>query len=233
MKLIAAVAVLAAASAAIGQEQPAVASGSSMPQDTTVRESRSGRTGELVVPAGTRVPVILKNSVSTKNARVGDSVYAQTNFPVAINNRMLIPAGTYVQGRISNIKRAGRVKGRAEVLFHFTTLVFPSGYTVNLPGAVDKADTETARTVDPEGTIRREGEKGRDIGTIASTGATGAVIGGATAGGKGAGIGAGVGGATGLLISMLSRGSDVRLEPGTTIEMVLQRDLVLDASRVR
>src|SRR5271156_6006916 len=68
---------------------------------------------ELTIPAGTKVPVALKHAVSTKGTRTGDAVYAETTFPVVYNNRVLIPAGTYVQGRISEIQRGGRIKGRA------------------------------------------------------------------------------------------------------------------------
>src|SRR5262249_31355217 len=91
----------------------------------------------VTIPAGTKVPVALKHAISTKSAREGDAVYAETPFPVVDNGRILIPAGTYVQGKISEVKRAGRIKGRAEVLMHFTTLIYPSGYTVVLPGSVE------------------------------------------------------------------------------------------------
>jgi type IV secretion system protein VirB10 len=189
---------------------------------------------EIVVPAGTKIPVALRTGITTKNAHPGDAVYAQTAFPIAINDHIAIPAGTYVQGVISNVKRPGRVKGRAEILFHFTTLVFPSGYTVALPGAVDNLPgDENARTKDQEGTLQREGQKGKDVGTIATTAGTGAAIGAVTEGGaKGAAIGGGMGAAAGLAVAMLTRGSDLRLEQGSTVEMVLQRDLILDAGRV-
>ena len=88
---------------------------------------------QLTIPSGTKVPLALKQAISTKNARDGDAVYAVTTFPVVINDRIVIPAGTYVQGRISNVKRGGRIKGRAEVLMHFSTLIYPSGYTVSFP----------------------------------------------------------------------------------------------------
>lgn len=185
-----------------------------------------------IVPAGTKVPLRLQSGISTKTAKVGDGIYARTEFPIAIDGKMMIPVGTYVQGRISKITRPGRVKGRAEVLFEFTTLVFPSGYTVTLPGSVNSLDSEKASTKDAEGTIQQEGEKGKDVGTVASTGATGAVVGGLAGGGKGAGIGAGIGGATGLAIAMLSRGSDVHLPAGTTLEMVINRPVELDPVRV-
>src|SRR5262245_26268299 len=64
---------------------------------------------QLTIPAGTKVPIALKHAVSTKGAREGDSVYAETTFPVVLNDRVLIPAGTYVQGRISQVQRGGRI----------------------------------------------------------------------------------------------------------------------------
>src|SRR5262249_47314052 len=106
-------------------------------------------------------------------------------------------------------------------------------YTVMLPGSVDNMPGADKTSVkDSEGTVRQDSEKGKDIGTIAGTASTGAVIGGLSAGGKGAGIGAGAGGLAGLGIAMLTRGNDVRLEPGTSIEMIIQREVTVDASRV-
>lgn len=187
----------------------------------------------LTIPAGTRVPLSLKQAISTKTAKEGDSVYAETAFPFAVNDRIVIPAGTYIQGRITHVQRAGRVKGRAEILMHFTSMIYPSGYTVMLGGSVENVPgAEKATVKGSEGTIRQDGEKGKDVGTVAGTASTGAVIGALSGGGKGAGIGAGVGGVTGLAIAMLSRGSDVRMEPGTSIEMEIQRDITVDASRV-
>jgi hypothetical protein len=116
---------------------------------------------------------------------------------------------------------------------HFTSMIYPSGYTVILPGSVDNmpgADKTSMK--DSEGTIRQDGQKGKDIGQIASTASTGAIIGGVTNGGKGAAIGAGGGSALGLAIALLSRGNDVRLEPGTSIEMVIQREITVDSSRI-
>jgi hypothetical protein len=235
------VATLAAQEPKLSRREPAkvpasaVESADNSADNTNVSQPKQPlHAGKILVPAGTRVPVVLKNAISTKSAHVGDSVYAQTSFPIAINNRMVIPAGTYVQGRIAQVKRAGRIKGRAEILFHFTTLVFPNGYTVALPGTVDSSGSDSNQVKDKEGTIQHEGEKGKDAATVAKTAGEGAAIG-AIAGQsvKGAAIGGGLGAATGLAIGMLTRGSDVRLEPGTTVEMTLQRDLLLDESRAR
>lgn len=189
---------------------------------------------EVTIPAGTRIPVALKNAISTKSNHEGDPIYAQSTFPVVINDGIAVPAGTYVQGRISSIKPAGRLKGRAEVLVHFTTLIYPSGYTVLLPGAIDTApDVDKAKVKDKEGTIQGDSDKAKTAGTIAAPAAQGAVIGAVTRGGEGALIGAGIGGAVGTAIAALSHGNEVKMGPGTTLEVVLQRDVQVDASRIK
>jgi hypothetical protein len=188
---------------------------------------------QLMIPAGTKVPIALKHAISTKSSREGQSVYAETTFPVVLNSRMLIPAGTYVQGKISHVQRAGHVKGRAEVLMHFTTLIYPSGYTVVLPGSVENVPgADKTSMKDDEGTIRQDSQTGEKVGTVATAAGTGAVIGGLSHGAKGGLIGAGVGGAVGSAIAMLSRGNDVKLDAGTTLEMVIQREVPLDAGRI-
>jgi len=96
----------------------------------------------------------------------------------------------------------------------------------NTPGA------EKTSMKDSEGTIRQDSDTGKRAKEAAGTATTGAVIGAITNGGKGAGIGAGVGGVAGLAVGMLSRGADVRLEPGTSIEMEIQREVTVDASRI-
>ena len=199
----------------------------------TPTEDNAPAPGTVVVPAGTKLPVVLKHAINTKSAQPGDNIYCETNFPVVQNDRILIPAGTYVQGSITSVKRPGRLKGRAEVLMHFNTMIYPNGYTVSIPGALDQVPgADSSHVKDKEGTVQADSSKGKDAATIAGTGATGAVIGAAASGGKGAGIGAAVGGLTGLAITMLTRGNDVRLEQGTTVEMVLQRPLVLEEARL-
>ena len=187
----------------------------------------------LTIPAGTRVPLSLKQAISTKTAKEGDPVYAETAFPFVVNDRVVIPAGTYIQGKITRVQRGGHVKGRAEVLIHFTSMIYPNGYTVMLGGSVENTPgAEKTSMKDSEGTIRQDSETGRKAKAAAEGAATGGVIGAVTGGGKGAGIGAGVGGVTGLAIGMLSRGADVRLEPGTSIEMEIQREVSVDPTRI-
>jgi type IV secretion system protein VirB10 len=188
----------------------------------------------LTIPSGTKVPLSLKQAISTKTAREGDPVYAETAFPFVINERVVIPAGTYIQGKITRVQRGGHVKGRAELLIHFTSMIYPTGYTVMLGGSVENTPgAEKTSMKDSEGTIRQDSDAGRKAKDVAGAASTGAVIGAVTGGGKGAGIGAGVGGVAGMAIAMLSRGADVRMEPGTSIEMEIQREVTVDASRIK
>jgi hypothetical protein len=229
MRILISIAVLLACSLARGQASPETA-----PARPEIVTPPSANSDSLTIPAGTKVPLALKQSISTKNSKEGDPVYAATTFPVVINDHIVIPAGTYVQGRISQVKRGGRIKGRAEVLMHFSTLIYPSGYTVVLPGAVENVPgAEKTSMKDEEGTIRQDSQTGEKARTVATAAGTGAVVGGLSNGVKGGLIGAGIGGGVGTAIGLLTRGNDVRMDAGTTLEMVIQRDVPVDASRVR
>ena len=193
-------------------------------------------TNEIMIPAGTKVPIKLENAISTKSNQQGDPVYAQTTFPVVVNERIVIPAGTYVQGRIMQIKPAPRFKGRAEVMMHFTTLIYPSGYTVMLPGSIENAPAvDKSKVKDKEGTIRADSDKGTKAAEVAVPAAEGGALAGGLASGSrgGALAGAGLGAAIGVGIAMFSHGNEVKLMPGTTLEVVLQRDVAVNAERAR
>src|SRR5258706_1630287 len=190
------------------------------PSDPTA----SNYVDKVTIPAGTKVLLALKNNVSTKNAKVGDGVYLQSTFPLALDNRVVIPAGTFVQGVVDRVKRSGRVKGRAEVLMHFNTLIYPNGYMLSLPGALESTGgDEFPPVADQAGTGRAEGTKGRDAATIAGQTATGGLIGAGARGPKGAAVGSGIGAAVGIATVLLTRGEKVRFDQGTNVEMMLAR----------
>jgi hypothetical protein len=191
----------------------------------------------VTIPAGTKIPLSLAQAISTKNAREGDSVYATTSFPFVMDSRVVVPAGSYVQGTISHVERAGHGHGRAEILMHFTSIIFPSGYTVMLPGSVENTPGADNKSVkDPEGTIQQDKDTGKKIEDATKGGVYG-TLGGATAGGlagglTGARVGAGAGAAAGIAWALLKRGADVKLEVGTSIEMEIQRPVAVDATRI-
>jgi hypothetical protein len=192
----------------------------------------------LVIPAGAKIPLTLTQAISTKNAREGDAVYAQTAFPFVLNDRILVPAGTYIQGRISHVEHPGRMKGRAEMLIHFTSLIYPSGYTVMLPASIENTPGAEDKAVkDKEGTIQQDKDTGKRVEDAAKdaavAGTAGSIAGVAAGGLNGARIGGGAGLAGGLAWALLKHGPDLRLEVGTSLEMVVQRDISVDGSRIQ
>lgn len=203
------------------------------PSSPTLTQGPHADANTVTIPAGTKIPIALKNTISTKANHEGDPIYAQTTFPVVVNDRIIIPEGTYVQGKISSIKPAGHIKGRAEVLIHFTSMIYPSGYTVLLPGSIDNAPgVDNGKVKDKEGTIQGDSNKGKTAATIAAPAAEGTLTGAVIHGGEGALIGAGIGGAVGTAIAALSHGNEVKMGPGTTLEVVLQRDVSVDSTRI-
>jgi type IV secretion system protein VirB10 len=188
------------------------------------------------VPAGTKVLLQLRSAVNTKSAKPGDGVYLASSFPVVVGNRVMIPSGVYVQGVVDRVERAGHVKGKAQLDMHFTSIIFPNGSVVEIPGLVNSLPGAKKQDVknDGEGTIEQDSDKTRNMGKVAAvaipTGATVGSIGGIESGhgveGGLYGIGAGL--ATAGIVSLFTRGADVSIEAGTQIEMVLQRALVLE-----
>jgi type IV secretion system protein VirB10 len=196
----------------------------------------SSSTKSYTVPAGTKVLLQLRSGINTRSAKPGDGVYLSSTFPVVLGNRVMIPEGVYVQGVVDRVVRAGHVKGKSQLDMHFTSIIFPNGTVVEIPGIVNSlpgADKQTVKD-DGEGTIEQRGDKGRNAGETAKiaipTGGTVGSIGGIPGGHPLAGglAGLGAGAAAVGLVSLFTRGADVNIQSGTQVEMVLQRPLLLE-----
>ncbi|HUA18694.1 MAG TPA: hypothetical protein VMB25_08115 [Bryobacteraceae bacterium] len=218
---------------ALGAQEPAPSpnpSGALNAEKKTAPAS-SGKANQFVVPTGTKVPLSMINSISTKTAAEGDRVYLETVFPILENGKVVIPPGSYVAGTVTETKRPGRVKGRGELWIRFDSLTLPNGVTRDFRARVSGLDGTASETLNKnEGKIKAEGNKGGDAETIGEAGAGGATIGGlagaaARHAAMGAGIGAAAGLAAGLVGVLLTRGPDAVLARGTTMEMVTDRPL--------
>lgn len=190
------------------------------------------------VDTGTRIALGLINSVSTKHSSPGDRIYLETVFPIVIKSHIVIPPGSYVTGTVTDVKRPGRVRGRGELYVRFDSITLPNGVTRDFRSRLGAIDARGTEHLDKrEGTIQGDSNKGGDARVIGEGAATGASIGaiaGAAAGhaGMGAGIGGAAGAAAGLAGVLLTRGPDAMLSKGSTIEMILDRPLVFEASEV-
>jgi hypothetical protein len=188
------------------------------------------------VPAGTKVLLQMRSAVNTKSAKAGDGVYLSSIFPVSVGNRVMIPVGVYVQGVVDRVIHPDRGSRKAELDMHFTSMIFPNGTVVEIPGVVDELPGSKQQTVKDggEGTIQQSGDKGRNAGETAKVAlpAGGGIgtIGGAQSGhpiiGGLAGLGAGAA-AVGL-VSLFTKNADLDIPSGTQVEMELQRPLILE-----
>ena len=183
---------------------------------------------EYLVPTGTRILLRLTNAVNTKHTAPGDQVYLQTAAPVYIDGRLVIPVGSYVTGTVTESKQSGRVKGKSALNLQFESLTLPSGTARDLRSRAGSADTR-GNLDRKEGRIEGEGNKGGDARTVGTTTAAGTAIG-AMAGHTG--LGAAAGAAAGLAGVLGSRGPQVVLPAGTTMEMVLDHDLSYSGSEL-
>jgi len=181
---------------------------------------------------------VLRNGINTRTAKAGDSVYFETAYPVARKNRIVIPMGSFVRGQIVEAKRPGRIRGRAEFRIALEQMMLPNGYTIELTATPSSVDRGGKEGVTPEGVVTGPGAVGRDVGTVLLATAIGGPVGGYA--GLLAGspsraslaIGHGAGAAAGLLAVLLTRGPEAELPRGTTLDVVLDHALLLDANRL-
>src|SRR5262249_12352053 len=139
------------------------------------QETKQVKPGEYEVDPGTRVPLSMINSVSTKNSAVGDRIYLETVFPIMVNGRLVIPPGSYVAGTVTSIKRPGRVKGRGELYVRFDSLTLPNGVTRDFRARIGTLDGRANEEIDrEEGKIKSEGNKSGDARTVAGSTVAGA-----------------------------------------------------------
>jgi type IV secretion system protein VirB10 len=107
-----------------------VASAGAMAQNgDSLRNAPDESASVYTVQTGTRIPLGLINSVSTKHSAAGDRIYLETVFPIVIDSHIVIPPGSYVTGTVTEVKRPGRVKGRGELYVRFDSLTLPNGVT--------------------------------------------------------------------------------------------------------
>src|SRR5215471_717539 len=129
-------------------------------EPNTAPKPEQDKPARFTVESGTKVPLSLLNSVSTKHSAEGDRIYLETVFPILVNGRIVIPPGSYVAGTVTQVKRPGRVKGRGELYVRFDSLTLPNGVTRDFRARIGTMDGRASEELDrSEGKIRSEGNK--------------------------------------------------------------------------
>lgn len=188
---------------------------------------------EIILNEGTRILLRLNDFLSTKTAREGDEFTAQVVEPIYRGAQLVVPSGSIVSGRVVSAKRAGRIRGRAELNLRFETIRLPNGYEENIIASLESLDRAEKEEMGEEGAVKGEGSKKRDAAIIGTGAGIGAGIGAIAGGAKGTAIGAGAGGLIGLAGVLSTRGRDIELPRGTELTIRLNRPLRFNAADIR
>ena len=82
---------------------------------------------EVIVPEGTVIPIVLTAYLNTRNSQVGDIAYADTSYPVWIQQRLVIPKGSTIRGTVTEVVRPGRIRGKGRLAIRFDDILLPNG----------------------------------------------------------------------------------------------------------
>ena len=147
--------------------------------------------------------------------RVNDELQARTLSPLYVKGEQVLPSGSYLEGRVTEVQASGRVKGRAKLAFTFDRLSTPTGL-------------ENIRTSYVERVA--EGGAKKDATVIGGGAGIGALVGGIIGGKKGAAIGATIGGAGGTGVVLSTKGEEIKLRVGTEMNVRLDEPVVIQLS---
>lgn len=159
----------------------------------------------------------LLSSLSTEASQQGDRFQARVLDPRELD-------GAIIEGRVLRVKRAGKLKGSAELQLSFETIRTNDNRTSSMSAQIievvdmGQRDDE-AGTVDSEGGVKGKSSTKDDISKVGASTGIGAIIGAVVGGGKGAAIGAAIGGSLGTAGVMNSRGKDLRLARGQQLRI--------------
>jgi hypothetical protein len=185
----------------------------------------------VVIPRKTDLFIELMRSINSKTAQVGDKFSATIQVPVTMNDRIILPVGSYVIGHVEDRKAAGYIKGKAQMLLGFDTVILPDGTTRQIRAVVQQADKYSSNPADEEGRVEAPGNQSKEVAVGAAKGAATGAIMGATIGVvngrtmRGTGIGSLAGAAGGALISLLDKGEEIELPKGAGLTIQLQDDI--------
>ena len=218
------------ASAIMSVAMLAVLSDNASAQDTRPRyNSAQYAEQSWTLPPDTVISVQMNGTLSSRTARVGDKFTATVTIPVYANGRTVIPAGTIVEGRVTQVTPAKRMSRSGTIGIDFDDLVFPNGSRVGLVGSLTSDDPQTRRRIDDESRVSGQSSK-RPAVFIGGGGAIGAVLGGIAGGGKGAVLGGVAGAGAGVATILLSRGEEAQVPSGTPFGVQIKQPLIVRES---
>jgi hypothetical protein len=205
-----------------GTQGPAQTSAQSVPPSddnpadmSSSSSSRSTISGPVLIPSGVLLTIEMESSLSTDSTQRGDRFQARVMEPGEYQ-------GAIIDGRVTRVKRPGKVKGVAELQLAFDQIRLPdnrgTSFSAEVVEVIDMGNRDVGG-VDPEGGVRGRDSTKDDVSRVGAATGIGAIIGAIFGGGKGAAIGAAVGGAAGAGGVMTQRGKDIRIDRGQQLRI--------------
>jgi hypothetical protein len=178
--------------------------------------SSPANTGPIDITRDTVVLVELQSNLSTDASQQGDKFQARVIDPRELE-------GAIVEGRVTRVKRAGKLKGTAELQLSFESIMLSDGRSASFPAevieVVDMGNRDAQGTIDSEGGVKGRDSTKDDVSRVGASTGIGAIIGAIFGGGKGAAIGAAIGGSVGTAGVLTTRGKDLRLPNGQQLRI--------------
>jgi hypothetical protein len=137
----------------------------------------------VTIPEGTMVRIRVNRFIASDRVKPGDPFDGVIANDVVAGGFVAIPRGAAVQGKITDAKASGAIKGRGELSLELTS--------VTMGGKVYPINTHVVSEVGPDKTAET-------VNRAAGLGVMGAIIGAVAGRGTGAAIGAGAGVAAGV-----------------------------------
>jgi hypothetical protein len=193
---------------------------STQPDDNDANTSSSPNSpatisGPVLIPSGTLLTIEMDSSLSTDSSQQGDRFQARVMEPGEYQ-------GAVIDGRVTRVKRPGKVKGVAELQLAFDQIRMPdnrgTNFSAEVVEVVDMGNRDVGE-VDAEGGVKGRDSTKDDVSKVGAATGIGAIIGAIVGGGKGAAVGAAIGGAAGTGRVLTKRGKDIRLDRGQQLRI--------------
>jgi hypothetical protein len=228
------------------------------PETTGNAASATSAITAITVPAGTSIALVLMHPIQSRHVHRGDDIYAQTTSPVVSGDQVVIPPGTFVQGKVERLSHQG---GRGELTLQSLSITYPDGYVAPVSGPITLESGDGYALKDPGsgrvaalvlGPTAGAGLGaliGHSVAPSTGTTLTSSIPTGCTPGtpgclsssitgppdkGKDTVIGATVGAGAGLVAGLVVVGTSHHffIDAGAPVQMTLQHPLSLEAGQV-
>jgi hypothetical protein len=203
-------------------------------QDATKSPDENRTPDNVTIPEGTLAKLSLQTRLSSKISEVNDQVTAVLYEPVSgEDGRVILPRGVEFTGRVTQVQAAKRPQKEATMTVVFDTMRLAYGtekISVTIMAIDDYAHDEKLKAKDDEGKVGG-GHSGARTGRNAGIGGGIGGLGGIIASRAGAGLGGVAGGIGGGVLGgvLVTKGNDIKLNPGTILRIKFERPVTLPA----